>query len=101
MLINAIEDRLWDLERAWCRSGMELHLVESRLIAYDTGERILSPRSCWRQSNACPCGLCFITCTKPAADRETVRRILAVAGDHGSDASLVAKIRRIDYYFLI
>ena len=44
MLINAIEDRLWDLERApWCRSGMELYLVELRLIAYDTGERILSP----------------------------------------------------------
>jgi len=40
-LVNAIEDRLWGLERVpWCRSGLELHLVESRLIAYDTGERI-------------------------------------------------------------
>ena len=23
----------------WCRPGLELHLVESRLVAFDTGER--------------------------------------------------------------
>jgi hypothetical protein len=40
-LINVIEDRLWGLERVpWCRQGLELHLLESRLIIYDTGERI-------------------------------------------------------------
>ena len=26
----------------WCRPGLELHLIESRLIAYDTGERIVT-----------------------------------------------------------
>ena len=44
LLINVIEDRLWGLDRVpWCRPGLELHLVESRLIAYDTGERIRHP----------------------------------------------------------
>ena len=43
-LVNLIEDRLWGLEHIfWCRPGLELHLIESRLIAYDTGERIASP----------------------------------------------------------
>ncbi len=43
-LVNVIEDRLWGLERVpWCHPGLELHLIESRLIAYDTGERIATP----------------------------------------------------------
>ena len=43
-LVNLIEDRLWCLDHApWCRPGLELHLVESRLIAYDTGECISTP----------------------------------------------------------
>ena len=43
-LVNVIEDRLWGLDRVpWGHPGMELHLIESRLIAYDTGERIGTP----------------------------------------------------------
>ncbi len=43
-LTDAIEDRLWGLDRIpWCRAGFELHLVASRLVAYDTGERIPTP----------------------------------------------------------
>ena len=43
-LVNVIEDRLWGLDRVpWCRPGLELHLIESHLIAYDTGERIFTP----------------------------------------------------------
>ncbi len=43
-LIDAIEDRLWGLDRIpWCRPGLELHLIASRLVAYDTGERIPTP----------------------------------------------------------
>ena len=43
-LVNVIEDRLWGLDHVpWCRPGLELHLIESRLIAYDTGERIATP----------------------------------------------------------
>ena len=43
-LIDAIEDRLWGVDRIpWCRPGLELHLIASRLVAYDTGERIPTP----------------------------------------------------------
>ena len=43
-LLDAIEDRLWELERVpWCLPGLELHLVQSRLVTYDTGERVSTP----------------------------------------------------------
>ena len=43
-LVNLIEDRLWGLDHVpWCRPGLELHLVGSHLIAYDTGERVDTP----------------------------------------------------------
>src|SRR5262249_28706269 len=39
-LVNVIEERLWGSERsAPCLPGLELHLVGSRLIAFDTGDR--------------------------------------------------------------
>ncbi len=39
-LINPLEDHLWSLERVpWSRPGLELSLVESRLVSFDTGER--------------------------------------------------------------
>ena len=43
-LADVVEDRLWKQQRVpWCRPGLELHLVASRLVAYDTGERISTP----------------------------------------------------------
>jgi hypothetical protein len=43
-LLDVIDERLWSLERVpWCRPGMELHLVLSRLVVYDTGERVATP----------------------------------------------------------
>ena len=43
-LVNLLEERLWGLEYVpWCRPGLELHLIESRLIGFDTGERIHTP----------------------------------------------------------
>lgn len=40
-LVNVIEDHLWSVDHpVWCRSGGELHLVGSRLVAYDTGQRL-------------------------------------------------------------
>ena len=39
-LVNVIEDHVWALDRIpWSRPGLELPLVESRLVAFDTGER--------------------------------------------------------------
>jgi Family of unknown function (DUF5752) len=43
-LLDFIEDRTWGLDRLpWCRPGLELHLIESRLVTYDTGERASTP----------------------------------------------------------
>jgi hypothetical protein len=43
-LIEILEDRLWNLDHIpWCRPGLELHLLASRLVAYDTGQRIPTP----------------------------------------------------------
>jgi len=39
-LVNTIEERHWEMEQLHeCRPGLELHLMGSRLVAYDTGER--------------------------------------------------------------
>ncbi|MFN4259573.1 MAG: DUF5752 family protein [Gemmataceae bacterium] len=43
-LANLIEERLWGLDHVpWCQPGMEGHIMESKLIAYDTGERFTTP----------------------------------------------------------
>src|SRR5262245_39603866 len=40
-LVTVVEDRLWDIERVpWCRPEHKLYLMSSRLVAYDTGDRI-------------------------------------------------------------
>lgn len=101
-LVNLVEDRLWGLERVpWCRPGLELHLVESRLVAYDTGERISS-----------------LAALAEAVDRISLRSLFyhvhearrRTGGrsddfsqwleDFGEAPGLVARIRAIDFYFL-
>jgi hypothetical protein len=45
-LVNLVEERVWELDRMpTCQPGLELHFVGSRLIAYDTGERLPTPAS--------------------------------------------------------
>jgi hypothetical protein len=101
-IVNLIEERLWHLDRVpWCRPGFELHLVESRLIAFDTGERIATP-----------------TELREAIERMTVRSLFyhvhearrrneGRADDFSlwlemceADPALIAQIRAIDFYFL-
>jgi hypothetical protein len=101
-LVNTIEERLWGSEQLHaCRPGLELHFVGSRLVAFDTGERIptsaalaeilprLSPRSFFYHVH------------------EAHRRNGNASDDFsawlevfGADASLVARLREIDFYFL-
>ncbi len=101
-LVNAVEERLWGLDRApWCRPGLELHLIGSRLIAYDTGERFATlaalaealPRMSMRS-------LFFHV-------HEARRRRGGQSDDFsawleslGSEPDMVAKLRAIDFYFL-
>jgi hypothetical protein len=101
-LLNAIEDRLWSLDRVpWCRPGLELHLVESRLIAFDTGERY---RSAAALAEALPRisrrSLFFHV-------HEARRRTVGQTDDFstwlesvGASPDLVRRLRSIDFYFL-
>ena len=80
---NVMEDRLWGLDRVpWCRPGLELHLIESRLIAYDTGERIQHARRPAGGHRAHVAAVALLPRPRgAAADRGANRRFLAVAGD--------------------
>ena len=82
VLINTIEDRLWGIERApWCRSGMELQLIESRLIAYDTGERIVTPSALLESIERMPLRSLFYHVHESALPhRRGFRRFFTVVG---------------------
>jgi hypothetical protein len=101
-LVNVIEDRLWGLDRVpWCRPGTELHLVESHLIAYDTGERVSTPAA-------------LVDAVERMSSRslfyhvhDARRRTSGQSDDFslwlekgGAEPSLVAALRGIDFYFL-
>jgi hypothetical protein len=102
VLANIIEDRLWGLERApWCRPGMELNLIESRLIAYDTGERIYSPAALLEAIQHMSSRSLFYH-VHEARRRTPEHRDDFSLWLERSDAakSLAARIRAIDFYFL-
>jgi hypothetical protein len=101
-IADVIEERLWSLERIpWCRPGLELHLVESRLIAYDTGERVDVPLALAELISRIPLRSLFYHV------HEARRRTKGATDDfsswleaHGADALLVEQLRAIDFYFL-
>jgi hypothetical protein len=101
-LINLIEDRLWGLDRAaWCRPGLELHLIGSYLIAYDTGDRAETPAALLEAIQRMSSRSLFFHV------HDARRRTVGQSDDFslwlekcGADASLVASLREIDFYFL-
>jgi hypothetical protein len=101
-LANVVEDRLWGLERApWCHPGVELHLIESRLIAYDTGERISTPAALLEAVERMSSRSLYFHV------HEARRRTAGHTDDFslwletaGIEASLVTALREIDFYFL-
>ena len=85
----------------WCRPGLELHLVESRLIAYDTGERIVTPAALVEAIERMSSRSLFYHV------HDARRRTAGQSDDFslwlekcGAEASLVATLRGIDFYFL-
>jgi hypothetical protein len=102
VLVNLVEDRLWGLDRVpWCRPGNELYLVESRLIAYDTGVRLSSLAALAEAIERMSVRSLFYHV------HEARRRTQGRTDDfsqwlelQGAAASLVAKFRAIDFYFL-
>jgi hypothetical protein len=102
VLISVIEERLWSLDRVpWCRPGMELHLVESHLIAYDTGDRIFTPAALVEAiERMSPRSLFYHV-------HDARRRTAGESDDFslwlekcGAEASLVTALRAIDFNFL-
>lgn len=101
-LVNVIEDRLWGLDRVpWCRPGLELHLVHSRMVTYDTGERITTPASLAEAMARFPLGGLFYHVHE--ARRRTGGRTDDFSQwleDLEAAPSLVHRIRSVDFYFL-
>lgn len=100
-LINCIEERLWGMERTpLARPGLELHMIGSRLVAFDTGERF-------------PTMGAFAEALPRIGTRslyyhfhEARRRRPGGADDIsmwleslGADGNLVHRVRSIDFYF--
>lgn len=101
-LVDAIEDHLWELDRIpWCRPGFEWHLISSRLVAFDTGERVATPVALAE-------AIARISLRSLFYHVHEARRRTGGQTDDFSlwleqcDAapSLVAGIRAIDFYFL-
>ena len=85
----------------WCRPGLELHLVESRLVAYDTGERIPTPAALAEAIERMSLRSLFYPRPRgPAADRPGNDDFSLWLEQCGADPSLVAALRAIDFYFL-
>jgi hypothetical protein len=101
-LVEILEDRLWNLERVpWCRPGLELHLLASRVVAYDTGQRITTPVALAEAMPQMSLRSIFFHVY------EARRRTGNVTDDfsswleqHEANPSLVARLRAIDFYFL-
>jgi hypothetical protein len=101
-LANTIEERLWGMERVpACPPGLELHLIASSVIAYDTGERFASPASLAASLPSMTRRSLFYHVHE--ARRRSPERIDDFSlwlEQYGADRPLVAKLRAIDFYFL-
>ena len=101
-LISVIEERLWELDRVnSCRPGRELHLIESRLLAYDTGDRFPTPAALAEAMPNIPRRALFFHV------HEARRRTGGRTDDfsdwlerYGASPALAARIRTLDFNFL-
>ena len=101
-LEEAVEQRLWGLDRIpWCRPGLELHLLESRLVAFDTGETVETPAALAELLHHVSSRSLFYHV------HEAHRRTSPASDDfsdwlegHEANPALVTRLRAIDFYFL-
>jgi hypothetical protein len=101
-LVDLLENQVWESDRfPWCRPGLELHFVGSRLVAYDTAERLPTPAAL---AEALPrMSLRSIFYHVHNARRRTGGRtddFSAWLESYGADAALVTRLRSIDFHFL-
>ena len=101
-LSDFIDERLWRLERIpWCRPGLELHLIQSRLVTYDTGERVSTAAALVESIERMSLRSLFYHV------HQARRRSGGKSDDFslwlegiGVDAEVVRRLRAIDFYFL-
>lgn len=101
-LVETIEDRLWSLDRIpWCRPGLELHLIESRLIGFDTGERFESLAALAAGIKRMTRGSVFFH-VHEARRRSGGRTddFSAWLEQRGAPPELVRRLQTLDFYFL-
>jgi hypothetical protein len=101
-LLDVVEERLWGLDRApWCRPGLELHLVESRLVAYSTGQVFETPVALAEAIGRLPLRSLFFHVheahRRTRGQTDDISQWLAA---YGADADLVDHLRKIDFYAL-
>jgi Family of unknown function (DUF5752) len=101
-LVNVIDERIWELDRVpWCPPGLDLHLVGSRVMAYDTGERFSTPVA---MAEALPrISSRSLFYHVPYARRRTPGRTDDLSNwleGYGADESLVSRLRAIDVHFI-
>jgi hypothetical protein len=98
-LVNVLEERLWGLDQPRaCRPGRELHLIGSRLLAYDTGERIPTPAAFAEALPKLSTRSLFVHVHEARREGRSDDFTGWLEG-FGADASLVARLRAIDFYF--
>jgi hypothetical protein len=101
-LVNVVEERLSQLDRVpSSRPGLELHLLESRLISFDTGERFATLAELAEALPTLSLQSLFLHVHE--ARRRTAGRTDDFSGwveQQGGDPALVAKLRAVDFYFL-
>lgn len=101
-LENVIDARLWGLEREpACPPGLELHLVESHVYAYDAGQRVSTPAALAECLADLPLRTFFYHV------HEARRRTAGRSDDfsdwlerYGAATPLVERLRAIDFHFL-
>jgi len=99
-LVDLIEGRLWQLDHVpWSRPGLELHLIESQLTAYDTGERIPTPAALAEAIPRLSRRSLFFH-VHEAWRRKKADDFSTWLEARGADAGLVAGVRAVDFYFL-
>ena len=101
-LTNVVEERLWVLDRVpWCKPGLELHLIESRVFAYATGEQFATLAALAEAIPRLPLRSLFYHVHE--ARRRTAGRTDDFSDwleQYGADPALVAQLRAVDFYFL-
>ena len=101
-LANVIEGRLWETERVpWCRPGLELHLVRSQVIAYDTGQRFSTLAALAEALPRIPLRSFYYHVHEARWRRgRATDDFSAWLEMIGADQTLVERLRAIDFYFL-